>query len=90
MSCEVRLSGSTPDGRGASVRNLQVADAPEIGDLREGERSLSNLWFQYHERRLSVEESIPVDDALRARVRREFPVPAQLDFRMSADPPVSS
>jgi hypothetical protein len=61
-----------------------------IVDLREGERSLSHLWFEYHERRLSVHEGIPVDDSLRARVRREFPVPPEIDFRMSADDPVAS
>ena len=61
-----------------------------IVDLREGERSLSHLWFEYHERRLSAQEGIPVSDSLRARVRREFPVPPEIDFRMSADDPVAS
>jgi tetratricopeptide (TPR) repeat protein len=54
-----------------------------IDDLREGERSLSHLWFAYQEQRLSVEEGVPVDEALRERVRREYPVPAEIDFRMS-------
>ncbi len=61
-----------------------------IDDLREGERSLSHLWFEYHERRLSTQERIPIDDTLRARVRRDFPVPSEIDFRMSADDPVAS
>ena len=60
----------------------------EIDDLREGERSLSHLWFDYHERRLSAEEGVPIDDVLRARVRRDHPVPPEIDFRMSSDPPV--
>ena len=54
-----------------------------IDDLREGERSLSHLWFAYHARRISVAEGIPDDDTLRERVQREFPVPAAIDFRMS-------
>ncbi len=54
-----------------------------IDDLREGERSLSHLWLDYHARRISAEEGIPVDEALLTRVQREFPVPATLDFRMS-------
>ncbi len=54
----------------------------EVNDLREGELSLSELWFGYHERQLSAAEGCPLDDALRARVRREFPVPEHLDFRM--------
>jgi hypothetical protein len=34
---------------------------------------------------MSAEENVPIDDALRARVRSEFPVPQEIDFRMSAD-----
>jgi tetratricopeptide (TPR) repeat protein len=74
---------------------LAVSDLPRverllgeglvIEDLREGERSLSHLWFEYHEQRLSRAEQAPIDDALRARVRREFPVPDEIDFRMSSD-----
>ena len=56
-----------------------------IDDLREGERSLSHLWFEFHEKRLSTAEGLPIDDALRERVRQEFPVPEHLDFRMSND-----
>jgi hypothetical protein len=56
----------------------------EVDDLREGELSLSELWFRYHELRLSRMEGAEVDDALRARVRSEFPVPEHLDFRMRA------
>jgi predicted Zn-dependent protease len=68
----------------ACVERL-FADAPEIADLREGERSLSQLWFEYHAKRLSAQEQIPLDAALSARVRAEFPVPPQIDFRMSPD-----
>jgi hypothetical protein len=59
------------------------ADRVVIPDLREGETSLSDLWFDYHERRLSVMAGIPGGDTLRARVRREFPVPDEFDFRMT-------
>jgi hypothetical protein len=60
-------------------------DRVVVDDLREGERSLSHLWFDFHERRLSAVQNIPIDDALRARIRQEFPVPKELDFRMSSD-----
>jgi hypothetical protein len=61
------------------------ADVPVIDDLREGERSLSQLWFEYHEQRLSALEDVPVDETLRARVRREHPVPPEIDFRMHTE-----
>jgi len=58
-----------------------LAAAPEVIDLREGERSLTDLWFGFHEQRLSAAQGVPVDEALRDYVRREFPPPDVLDFR---------
>ena len=62
-----------------------LAENLVIDDLREGERSLSHLWFEFHAKKLSTEEGIPIDDALKERVKEEFPVPEHLDFRMSND-----
>lgn len=50
-------------------------------DLQESESSLMDLWFDLQERRLSAREKIPVDEALRERVRRQFPLPRHLNFR---------
>ncbi len=66
-----------------------LTERPVVNDLREGETSLSHLWFEYHERRLSVAEGVPEDHVLRSRVRREFPVPEELDFRMVVEQPRS-
>lgn len=55
----------------------------DVPDIREGEVTLSDLWFALHERRLAAEEGVAVDDALRERVRREFPPPRRIDFRMA-------
>jgi len=57
----------------------------EFATIREGEIVLSELWFQLHERRIAAAENVPVDDKLRARVRRDFPPPSDIDFRMGAD-----
>jgi hypothetical protein len=59
------------------------ADEVVVADLREGETSLSNLWFEFHERRLSAEDNAPIDETLRSRVRQECPVPEAFDFRMA-------
>ena len=53
-----------------------------VADLREGENTLTDLWFGCHEHRLSIEENVAVNDSLRARVRAEFPLPKEIDFRM--------
>lgn len=55
----------------------------EVSDLREGERSIDALWFAYHEQRISAAEGAAIDDAFRARIRRDFPVPPHYDFRMT-------
>jgi tetratricopeptide (TPR) repeat protein len=59
-----------------------------VDDLREGERSLSHLWFEFHEGRIRSREGLPPEADLRARVRREHPVPERFDFRMATDPPL--
>jgi tetratricopeptide (TPR) repeat protein len=55
----------------------------EFADIREGEVSLTNIWFEMHEKRLAHNEGLPIDETLKKRVRAEFPSPPQLDFRTS-------
>jgi hypothetical protein len=62
-----------------------LREVKTVQDLREGERSLTDLWFAYHEKRIAREEGVPVDEGLRRRVRREFPPPERLDFRMKTE-----
>lgn len=53
-----------------------------IPDLREGEVSLSEIWYQFQMERIGQEEGLPLNDNLRERVQRNFPLPTHLDFRM--------
>ncbi|HPK00260.1 MAG TPA: hypothetical protein PKW60_12305, partial [Candidatus Hydrogenedentes bacterium] len=55
----------------------------EFAQIRECETSLTDLWFAYHEQRIAEAEGIPIDDALRERVRRDYVPPRNIDFRMS-------
>ena len=54
----------------------------EITDIREGEGGPAHLWFAYQEKRLAAAEGVPIDDKLKERVRREFPPPANLEYRL--------
>lgn len=60
----------------------QLLEQMELVDIREGEISLTDLWFSVQEKRIAAAEGVPVDAALRARVRRTCKPPARLDFRM--------
>jgi len=56
----------------------------EYATIREGEVTLTDLWYAYHERLLAASEGVEVNDAIRKRVRREHRPPRRIDFRMSA------
>ena len=70
----------------AEVASL-LAQGLVIADLREGDQSLSDLWYDFQIQRLRAEEGLPLDETLRARIEREFPMPKALDFRMVAPSP---
>ena len=56
----------------------------ELTDVREGEFSLTELWYHMHVKRISKAEGVPITQALRERVWHEFPPPARIDFRLWA------
>jgi hypothetical protein len=84
------------------VRFLVARAAVDTGDLdraeriltevtmpwvREGSRSVDDLWFRLEAARLARERGVGVDDALLAEVRRERQLPYAYDFRMSSERP---
>lgn len=78
--------------RAALIANrLEQADnglrGLDVPDIREGEVSLSELWFELKEKQLAAREGCPINDALRQRVRSEYPPPSGLDFRMTSESP---
>lgn len=57
----------------------------EFATIREGEVTLTDLWFAWQAQLLSDREGIEMDDELFARVRRELTPPLRLDQRMAGD-----
>jgi hypothetical protein len=57
----------------------------EIPNMREGEVSLSDLWFKWHEAKLARDAGTEVTDDIRKQARKQFPPPRDLDFRMTSD-----
>ena len=57
--------------------------AHSFATIREGEVTLTDLWFAYHEGRMAAETGVEVNDEVRARVRTECPPPRSIDFRMA-------
>ncbi len=54
-----------------------------VEDMREGEKSLSDLWIEFYLQKMSREEGVPIDEALRTRVLQTYPIPPTFDFRMN-------
>jgi tetratricopeptide (TPR) repeat protein len=59
-------------------------DEVVIADLREGEGSLTELWFYYHACQLSIQEKLPLDEVLIERVKAQVSVPINIDFRVKS------
>jgi len=54
----------------------------DIANIREKETILSDLWFGYHEHRLSRQRNTPITPDLKREVKRNFPPPMRFDFRI--------
>jgi hypothetical protein len=80
---EARAAVATGDVRRAE-RVLSDVTMPWV---REGSRSLDDLWFRLEALRVASARGVVVDDALLAEVRRKTRLPYAFDFRMSAGPP---
>ncbi|MBU4198967.1 MAG: hypothetical protein KKG09_06495 [Verrucomicrobia bacterium] len=52
----------------------------EVPDLREGEGSLSEIWYDLQTRHIAQRDHVPTDESLRARVRAECPPPNRLNL----------
>jgi hypothetical protein len=78
LEARARLALGQIDRAGEIIETL-----PVIQDIREGELSLSQLWLEYSVQRLSRQENRPVTPELVLQARRQFPLPANLDFRMA-------
>ena len=70
--------------RAGDLESVAALFEREFATIREGETVLTDLWFGMQEQRLAAEEEVPVDEALRERVRREYPLPKHADFRQRA------
>ena len=80
LEARARLALGQIDQAGEIIDTL-----PVIEDIREGELSLSQLWLEYNVQRLSRQENCPITPELISQARRQFPLPASLDFRMTDD-----
>lgn len=79
-----RAEAATAQKDFAAAQEILDDESWEIADMREGERLLSDLWYQLHTARLAEKEGTEIDESFKARIRQEFPVPKRLDFRMNS------
>ncbi len=68
-------------GRFEEIEEL-LATPFEMPDLREAEVIFSNLWNDCHAGMLARDEGVDVNDEIRKRAERQFPVPKHLEFRV--------
>jgi hypothetical protein len=59
-----------------------LSEPLELTDLREGENSITDLWFELQAAILARSEGVPVSSDHQEKARRQTPPPRALDFRM--------
>lgn len=75
MTAQVALT----EGNYAVVRELLQR---EFCTVREGEVSLTDLWFQSHQQEAEQRQGRELTSAERRDLQRQFPPPQEIDFRM--------
>jgi len=60
---------------------------PEVADMREGEVSTSAVWLDLFREKIARDEGREADDITPDEVFERYPVPAEIDFRMSGYQP---
>ena len=68
-------------GMYAKAEEILLGDI-ELTDVREGEVTLSDLWFSLCAHKLARTRGVECDAALLDEARRTVQVPEKLDFRM--------
>jgi tetratricopeptide (TPR) repeat protein len=78
LEATAALAAGDLDRCGAILSDQDLA----VADLREGEDSLDQLWWDYRAALTAADRGIEPDEALREEIRRTVRLPAHLDFRM--------
>jgi len=78
----VQINHATASLRTGHLEEVEMLFRRDFATIREGEVKLTDLWFEFHQRKIAAAENLPIDDALRNRIRKEFPAPLSIDFRM--------
>jgi tetratricopeptide (TPR) repeat protein len=75
-------------GTGELDRAKAIVEAgPRVNDLREGENSLTDVWYRIHEKIAEMQGvDVGPDEDLRSYVEKHYPPPARIDFRMRTKP----
>ena len=60
---------------------------PEVADMREGEVTTSAVWVELYRKKIAAEDGRRPEEIDADEVFEKYPVPAQIDFRMSGYKP---
>jgi hypothetical protein len=61
----------------------EIIETVEVADLRESERTLTDLWYRVVCRKQAAKEGRELDESLLQEVRANIRPPVNIDFRMS-------
>ncbi len=65
------------------IVELYFDDLVPVADLREGENSLTDLWFAFRQKQISLEKGRPLVDFPLEEIKARCPPPEIIDFRLT-------
>ncbi|MCW8132884.1 MAG: DUF5107 domain-containing protein [Planctomycetota bacterium] len=81
----IRIASALAALKTGRLDEIEPLFAYPFATIREGEVTLTDIWFEWHANRLAMAAGKPVDEAFRTRAKKECPPPANIDFRLLVD-----
>jgi len=81
----IRIASALAALKTGRLDEIEPLFAYPFATIREGETTLTDIWFEWHAHRLAKAAGKSVDEAFRTRAKKECPPPANIDFRLLVD-----
>lgn len=81
----IRIAAALSALKTGRLEEIEPLFSYPFATIREGEVTLTDIWFEWHANRLAKAAGKPVDDTFRTRAKKECPPPANIDFRLLVD-----
>lgn len=78
----IRIASALAALKSGRLDEVEPLFAFPFATVREGETTLTDIWFEWHGQRMAKADGKPCDASYIARAKKDCPPPSNIDFRM--------